>query len=225
MSSALAFRQCLPSSWNRRLALLPWEVGIAVLSFCLGKEGRVPAGSPTAAAPHFHFPLCRGRAPSPPCSSRIRKLRTLVGVPQCVMAPELSTGSRLQGDLEQDCRAADTGDKTGSAEEAGTRPSPWYLAEQGTAGAVLTLVTCLPAPCPYLDSSALLVPDDAACRLLTTWFQAGLGFPTAAGPGCKGFVTLEALQREWVLEPWRWLGLAEHGFRWLSRWRLHARAD
>lgn len=90
---------------------------------------------------------------------------------------------------------------------------------------VLTRVTSLPAACPYLDGSALLVPDDAACRLLTASCQAGLGFPTAAGAGCKGFATLQALQPEWVSEPWRWLGLAEHGFRWLSRWRLHARAD
>lgn len=90
---------------------------------------------------------------------------------------------------------------------------------------MLTRVTSLPAPCPYLDSSALLVPDDAACRLLTAWCQAGLGFPAAPGRGCEGFATLQALQPEWVSEPWHWLGLAEHGFRWLSRWRLHARAD
>lgn len=50
---------CLPSSWNRGLALLAREGDTAVLSFCLGKEGRVPAASPSTAAPPFHSP-CAG---------------------------------------------------------------------------------------------------------------------------------------------------------------------
>lgn len=59
MPGALAFPQCLPSSWNRRLALLPREGGIAALSFRLDKEGRVPQPAPQLLLPPF-TPPCTG---------------------------------------------------------------------------------------------------------------------------------------------------------------------
>lgn len=128
--------------------------------------------------------------------------------------------------LQQDCHAAKIGGQVVGSAEGSLEPDPlpgtWgNKAQQGQ-----RLLCSAPCLHPSLTWRAQLSP----CQLM---------LPTAASlPGAKwgrGFLWQQdrgpeaplphGLSSQQVSQPRRWLGLAEHGSRWLSRWRLHARAD
>lgn len=174
----------------------------------------MPAASPSTAAPRFHFPLRRGRAPNSHCSSGTRKLRTLVGVPQCVMVLELSTGSWLQGDLAAGLpRHRNGGQDLGSVEEAGARPSR-CPAEQGTAGQ--RLLWSPPCLTPALTLTAqlswcqMMLPADSS----VPGARHGWNFSQQQDRGAKASPPYMLCSQSGFQSPgtgWGWLSTASAG--------------
>lgn len=165
----------------------------------------------------FHFLLRQGQARNSPCSSGTRKLWTLVGVPQRATAPELRTGSRLQGDLAAGLPSRRNGGQDlGSVEEAGSR-DPLLGAQQNKAQQDSALLWSPPCLHPALTLVAqlswcqMMLPADSS---LPGAKQHGWDFPQQQDQGAKALPPYRLCSWSGFQSPgagWGWLSTASAG--------------